>query len=274
MNRPPASGIQRGVKSPKALLASLLVAALHGVVVPTAVHAELDRELYARLLLEHTREVDDIAGTRVDYDALRGPASGDWNRLVGGLADADLAKLATRPDRLAFWIDVYNILAIDTVVRNDPPGSIRDVGNLFRPVWKLPAGVVGGRQVTLHAVEHEILRPMGEPRIHTAIVCASLSCPPLLREPYRPETLDAQLTGNARRFLADPRKGARADPAAGTIHLSRIFDWFEEDFGPAGGVLAFVGRYGPAPVSAFLEAQGADVRVGELDYDWSLNRVR
>jgi hypothetical protein len=257
----------------RVLLASLLASAVLGSAFPAAVHAELDRDLYARLLLDHTVEVSDIAGTRVDYEALGGPAAGDWRQLVEGLADADPEALTSRSARLAFWIDVYNILAIDMVVRHGPVESSRDIGSLFRPVWKLPAGVVGGRTVTLDEVEHAILRPMGEPRVHAAIVCASLSCPPLLREPYRAETLDAQLTGNTRRFLADPRKGVRVDEMEAAIYLSRIFDWFEEDFEAGGGVLAFVGRYGPGSVSAFLEARGGDVDVEKLGYDWNLNAV-
>jgi hypothetical protein len=263
-------GIQSAMTAHRVLLASA-VSVLLGPALPGTVHAELDRELYARILLDHTVEVSDIAGTRVDYQALRGPTAGDWRHLVEGLADADPG--ASAQARLAFWIDVYNILAIDMVARNDPADSIRDVGSLFRSVWKLPAGVVGGRTVTLDEVEHAILRPMGEPRVHAAIVCASLSCPPLLREPYRAETLDAQLTGNTRRFLADPRKGVRVDEAGSAIYLSQIFGWFEEDFEAGGGVLAFVARHGPPPVSDFLAAREGQVAVRKLDYDWSLNAV-
>jgi hypothetical protein len=234
--------------------------------------AGLDLGIWARLLAEHTREVPDIAGTRVDYTALRGSAA--WPRLLESLDRADPAALASTPERLAFWINAYNVLAIDVVLRHYPLASIRDAGSLLRPVWKRAAGRVGGKARSLDEIEHAILRPLGDPRIHGAIVCASLSCPPLLREPYRSESLDAQLDANVRRWLADPRKGVRVDPAADRLELSPIFDWFEEDFAAAGGVLAFVERFAPVSVAEWLRARGGDVELRSLEYDWHLNDLR
>ena len=202
--------------------------------------AALDRALYGELLERHTRAVTDTAGTRVDYGALRGDP--DWRRLVGTLEASDPAELADREARLAFWIDAYNVLAIDWIVREGPVESIRDLGNFLFPVWKKTAGRIGGREVSLHEIEHETLRPMGEPRIHFAIVCASTSCPSLRREPFRAAALDRQLDEQTRAFLADPRKGMALDRDARRLALSKIFDWFEEDFGGRDGVLDFVIR--------------------------------
>lgn len=245
---------------------ALLVLAL----VPASVRG-LDLNLYARLLQRYTRSVPDIAGTRVDYAGLR--RSDEWRRLVSGLASDHPERLEGRNARLAYWIDVYNILAIDLVVRGRPPHSIRDLGSWWRPVWKQSAGTVGGREVSLDDVENGILRPVGDPRVHGAIVCTSLSCPPLAREPYRPNTLDAQLDANMRRFLADRRKGLRIDRDEGVVWLSRIFDWFAADFAPSGGVLAFVRRYAPADEAVWIEAHGAHARVRFLPYDWALNAL-
>jgi hypothetical protein len=230
----------------------------------------LDDVLYAQLLERHTIAVEDVASTRVDYAALRGSA--DWERLLASLRGTDPARLATRAERVAFWTNAYNVLAIEVVRRHYPVASIRDVGNLLRPVWKGPAGEIGGRPYTLDEIEHAILRPMGEPRIHGAIVCASLSCPPLRREPYRAADLDAQLDDNVRRWLADPRKGARLDRAATTLWLSPIFDWFAEDFG--GDVLGFVARHAAPADAAWIGAQRRALRVRWLDYDWGLNDWR
>ena len=247
-----------------------VVVGVLGVVAMAAGPAQgLDRALYAELLEAHTREVTDLAGTRVDYAALT--RAKDWRRLVEGLADAEPDGLAGRDAQLAFWIDVYNVLAIHMVVRHYPVGGIREIGSLLRSVWKRPAGEVGDRTLTLDQIEHDILRPMGDPRIHGAIVCASLSCPPLAREPYRPEALDAQLDANLRRWLADPRKGVRLDRPRRTLHVSPIFDWFEEDFEAAGGVLPFLARYAPADVAEAIREGGASLRIRTLDYDWSLN---
>ena len=233
--------------------------------------AAFDLELYQRLLREHTREVSDAAGVRVDYAALR--RSEDWRRLVASLSASDPTQLAERSQRLAFWIDAYNVLAIELVVRNQPRESIRDIGTLFSPVWKREAGRIAGRPYSLDEIEHDILRPLGEPRIHAAIVCASVSCPSLAREPYRAETLDAQLDASLRRFLADPRKGSRLDAARGALVLSPIFDWFAGDFAAAGGVLPFLTPHLPESTRAWLSQRSERVRLAYFDYDWSLNAL-
>jgi len=226
-------------------------------------------DLYAGVLSRHTEAVDSEVGTRVDYAALK--ADPDWKRLVEDLARVDPDDLLGRDERLAFWIDVYNVFAIDIVLQNHPVESIRDIGSFLWPVWKKEAGRIGGRGYSLDEIEHDILRPMGEPRIHGAIVCASISCPDLRREPYRPETLDAQLDDNVRDWLAHDDKGLAIDRAEETIRLSRIFDWFEEDFEPVGGVLAFVTRHAPPAEQGWLEAHAAEADVEYFEYDWRLN---
>ena len=228
-----------------------------------------DETLYEGLLSRHTRAVEDTAGTRVDYRALRG--SPDWQRLVRNLAQARAEDLASRAERLAFWINAYNVLAIDVVLQHYPVASIKDAGGLLTPVWKIEAGRVGGRVVTLHEIEHEILRPMGDPRIHAAIVCASTSCPSLAREPFTASRLDAQLDAALAAFLTDSRKGLAVDRGAGTVRLSKIFDWFEEDFAPQGGVLAVVAAHAPEAERAWLRERGSKARIAYFDYDWRLN---
>jgi hypothetical protein len=198
---------------------------------------------------------------RVDYAAWA--ADPDYPKALDAFARFDPARLETRAERLAFWIDAYNLLAIRTVIDTGVTGSIKDAGNLFSPVWKRTAGVVGGREVSLDRIEHKVLRPLGEPRIHLAIVCASLSCPDLRLEVYTPDRLDAQLDDQAQRFLANPAKGLAG---SGDVRVSRIFDWFEADFGGPEGVLRFLKRHAP----------GRDVArvAGYLPYDWSLNADR
>jgi hypothetical protein len=103
------------------------------------------------------------------------------------------------------------------------------------------------------------------------VVCASTSCPALPREPLRAETLDAQLDAAMRRWMADPGKGLAIDRASGTVRLSKIFDWFEEDFAPS--PLAFAARFAPDDARRFLEAH-PDADVAYFDYDWSVNATR
>ncbi len=228
----------------------------------------LDEALYAGLLARHTRAVEDTAGTRVDYAALlREP---DWKRLIRSLSRAQPEELRSRPQQLAFWINAYNILAIDLVLQHYPVESIRDIGSIWKPVWDREAGQIGGASYRLGQIEHEILRPMGEPRIHLAIVCASTSCPSLRREPFTAKRLEEQLADASRSFLASETKGLRIEPDA--VRISRIFRWFADDFQPGGGVAAFVRRYAPAAARASLGA-GSDPRLRYLDYDWRLNDV-
>jgi hypothetical protein len=242
-----------------------------GVLFTAAPVFGFEEALYASLLERHTREVGDLARVRVDYPAIA--KSQEWKRLVGSLADTHLASLRSRDEKLAFWINAYNLLAIDLVAEHYPVDSIRDIGSLFSPVWKRPAGVVGGRSVTLDEIEHEIVRPMGDPRAHAAVICASTSCPALPREPLRAATLDTQLDAAMHAWLADPGKGLRIDREANTIHLSKIFDWFDEDFAAAGGVLPFVTRYAPRPDQSWLREKGGRARIAYFDYDWNVNAL-
>lgn len=225
--------------------------------------------LYGELLARYTEAVDAEVGTRVDYLGLKGEPR--WKGLIDALAAADPARLGSRDEALAFWINAYNILAIDLVVRHYPVESIRDIGSIFRSVWKREAGRIGGRGYSLDEIEHRILRPMKDPRIHGAIVCASISCPSLARTPYRAVDLDAQLAASLRAWMARPEKGLALDRAKKRIRISRIFKWFGEDFGGSRGVKKFVERYAPASDRAWLEAQRDELRVGYLGYDWNLN---
>lgn len=248
---------------------AVLAALITGMGAPAA--SATDLALFARILEKYSREVTETVGTRVDYRGLRMAA--DWPKLVGSLRASDLSRVRSAAQKKAFWINAYNILAIDEVVRGAPENSIRDLGSLFRSVWKRPAGMIAGRPVTLHQIEHEILRPMGDPRIHAAIVCASISCPSLLREPWTAARLENQFERSLRRWLGDPEKGVSLDRAANRVRLSSIFKWFEGDFEAGGGVVRFVAGYLADSDARWLRAHAGTVEVGYLDYDWMLNRL-
>ena len=237
--------------------------------------ADFDAQLWNELLGRYTVAVDDRAGTRVDYEGLRQEPA--WRLLIAGLRRFDPAQLASREERLAFWINAYNILAIETVLQNYPLESIRDAGSFLRPVWRRPAGVIGGRERSLHEIEHEILRPMGEPRIHFAIVCASTSCPSLAGESFTAPRLEEQLEAAVHRFLSDERKGLYLQRYRNRVRLSRIFDWFEADFESHGGALAFIAHHlshqndVPAADRRWISRQRDGIDVEYFDYDWALN---
>ena len=126
--------------------------------------------------------------------------------------------------------------------------------------------------MTLDEIEHQILRPLGEPRIHAAIVCASISCPSLRREAYRGERLEAQLEDALRRFLADPRKGSRLEAEAGVLRLSPIFDWFAGGLRGAGRRAGLPRAAAPRSERPRARASGAtSLALRYFDYDWRLN---
>ncbi|MBF0311508.1 MAG: DUF547 domain-containing protein [Magnetococcales bacterium] len=234
--------------------------ALCGLLLSTAaLAAEPDWSDYAGLLQRHLKPkmIKGITLNALDYRAMaHDPA---LPGTMEALSHFSLANLTTREEKLAFFINAYNLLAIKIVLDHRPLESIKDAGYLLTPVWKMEAGSVGGQMVTLHHIEHEVLRPMGEPRIHMAIVCASLSCPNLSPEPYTAARLDDQLSRQTREFLNDPVKGLRIN--GHQVRLSRIFSWFEEDFAP---LPDFLRRYRPdLPQNASFKA--------DLPYDWSLN---
>jgi len=244
------------------------LAALAPALVATPAAGEGDA--YARLLATHIRP-GVISGIRlhaVDYRAVK--ADPDY---AGALADLAAARPDARPepDQFAFWVNAYNLLAIKAVLDQYPVSSIRDGGSLFQSIWKKPVGTVDGREYSLDDIEHGILRKrFREPRVHFAIVCASLSCPDLRREPYRGATLGAQLDAAARGFLENPTKGLVPGTDGRSARVSSIFKWFRDDFGGAGGVAAFIkARAGPA-VAARLTGL-TDAGLTYLDYDWSLN---
>jgi hypothetical protein len=196
---------------------------------------------------------------QVDYSGLaRDPL---FAAVVAELAEFPLQRLESHEETLAFYINAYNILALKMVIDNLPVDSIKDVGNVFKSVWKHDAGFIGGETVTLDNIEHERLRKMNEPRMHLAIVCASVSCPDLRTEAYRADRLEMQLEAQCTEFLHNPGKGLRRSGENAAV--SKIFKWFAEDFEVSGGVATFVRRYHPLPDGVTLRPS--------LDYNWSLN---
>ena len=128
---------------------------------------------------------------------------------------------------------------------------------------------VEGTEITLNDIENRVIRArFDEPRIHFALNCAARSCPPLRAEAYLPAALDAQLEEQTKAFLAD-----RAHNRVEKNHyrLSRIFDWYAEDFEEtAGSVQAFVRPYF---VEAGEKVPAEDAGVKHVDYDWALNEA-
>lgn len=234
---------------------------------PAARAGEAYRDLLAHRV--RTGRIDGIALNVVDYAGMRDDPL--FVKAVEELAATSPDAEATEAGRFAAWINAYNLLAIRTVALNWPVAGIRDVGNFLWPVWKRPAGVVGGRTMSLDEIEHGILRPrFADPRVHFAVVCASVSCPDLRAQPYDGAGLSSQLDEAARNFLSNPGKGLRVDDGSHEVQVSSIFRWFADDFAKGGGVVAFL-RAKAAPEVASRLAGLGDADLAWIDYDWSVN---
>ena len=223
------------------------------------------------LLEKHVKSdlIDGISLNTVAYGKLR--LDPVFHQLESKLRLFSPTKLRTHQEKLAFWINVYNIFAVKIVTDNYPLKSIKNIGGLFKSVWKIKAGTVGGEKYTLDEIEHGILRKMGDPRIHTAIVCASVSCPDLSKKAYKSEKLSEQLDMQMSDFLANPNKGMRVEnnQQSKRILLSPIFDWFAEDFKSSGGVRKFIKSYVPTRYRQALE--NTDYPISYINYNWSIN---
>ena len=185
---------------------------------------------------------------------------------LGYLAAADPDSFATNQQRLAFWINAYNALAIKGILDGLSPDGLFARVIFFRTTDY----TLAGREINLYDLERDIIIPFNEPRIHFAINCASASCPILGAAPYVADRLEPQLEAAARAFINDPAKN-RFDLAANTASISKIFDWFQADFErAAGSVQKYLASYVADPEAAARLAQdGFELRY--LDYDWSLN---
>lgn len=190
----------------------------------------------------------------------------------------------TRAQQLAFLINAYNAFTAELVLTRYPDlKSIKDLGNLLQSPWKKSFFRLLGQDRSLDDVEHGLIRAPGafdDPRIHVAVVCASIGCPMLRNEAYVAERLDAQLDDGLRRFLSD-RTRNRHDASTSTLAVSKIFDWYRKDFeqGHKGitSLQALFARQADslAPVTqAQAEIRAGRYRLTYLDYDWALNDAR
>ena len=213
------------------------------------------------------KAVDGILINAIDYPNLKKDPI--FLSLASRLSSYTLESLESEQSKLTFWINVYNILAAKMITDHYPIESIKDAGSLFKSVWKQPAGKVGGKERTLNDIEHEILRKMNEPRIHVAIVCASVSCPDLHLEAYTVEKLNEQLDDQMKKFLQSREKGMKLDEKKNRVYLSSIFKWFKEDFESKGGVLKYISRYVSAEEKKALN--DSTLKISYMDYNWNIN---
>ena len=243
---------------------------------------------YAAVLKVHVDERG-----MVNYEDLKAQRQ-RLDSFIAALGTADPEEYDTwdEKEQIALWINAYNALTLVTIIDHYPiepvffelpllpENSIRQIPG----VWDQLQFTVIGRKLTLDQIEHEILRKeFSEPRVHMALVCAAISCPPLRNEPFAGHKLDNQLDDQTRRFLSGPWM-FRIERDRRRVFLSSIFDWYGEDFvrpygtnekfaghSPAErAVLNFVSRYLDVGDREYLAREKYKIKY--LYYDWSLNK--
>ena len=202
-----------------------------------------------------------VSNGKVNYSAFKG--NQQFTNFLQSIESASLDGMSVN-QKLAFWVNAYNALVIKNVNSNPGIKQPLDVPGFFDKKKFTAAG----RSVTLNQIENEIVRPtFNEPLIHFGLVCAAVSCPPLINKAYTAGNVRSQLARNARTYLANAKQNRFE---GGTLYLSKIFEWYKEDFGGNdAGLIAFAKKYGTADMKAGL-GDGTAVKFNE--YDWTLNK--
>jgi hypothetical protein len=227
--------------------------------------ADFDHSTFDRILRTYVNDQG-----LVDYNGIAGDQS--FNGYMESLKTAP-ADSMSRDAQLAIWINAYNAVTIDKVIKWKPKKSVRET---FVPgVWTgtkfftTREHTVAGRLLSQDDIEHEILRKqLKEPRIHFAIICASSSCPPLPRFAYTEANVQTKLEEETRKYINSER-GTQNDSANNRLYLSKLFDWFAGDFeAKSGSVLDFIKPYLNENALAFVEQKP---KIKWIEYNWALN---
>lgn len=229
-------------------------------------------EIFTEILTEH------VLDGRVDYAAIAKDARLD--AYLSTLAAADPDTIADNMERLAFWINAYNAYTLKVVSENYPVKSINDLhfGGLIigtvlkRTVWHRKFAVVNGKALSLNNIEHDVIRKQfNEPRIHFALVCAAKSCPALRSEAYSGASLSEQLDDQAVKFFSNKKKNY-FDPEKHVAHLSKIMDWYKDDFADnEEDLLRYVAQFLPQKLATSIRENPGEWHIKHTSYDWSLN---
>ena len=271
---------------------SWLCALLLLILLPaSAAFAEFDHThaAWSALLKKHVVLINDGKASQVKYAdfAKDRPALKNYLETISAVPEAEF-KSWSKPQQMAFLINAYNAFTIEKILTRYPElKSIQDFGKVFGNPWKDKFFNLFGKPAYLDQIEHETLRAKGvygEPRVHFAVNCASIGCPMLREEAFVADRLDAQLEEQTRRFLSDHSRN-RYDEQTGQLEVSKIFDWFKEDWqsgykGLAAGGAPITSREQFFARYAKLlsdkpdgQAKVAEQKAGIafLDYDWGLN---
>ena len=208
----------------------------------------------------------------VNYKELK--TDQNFDKYLSQLFSTDPSQL-TEKEELAFWINAYNVFTIKVILDSYPVKSINDIKFGEKSVWDKDFISINKKKYSLNDIEHKILRvKFKEPRIHFAIVCASVSCPALRNNAYEADKLDRQLQEQAVEFLRDNERNS-FDIKNKEADLSKIFDWFGEDFGKSDEeILEYVSTFLSGDVREDINQNLNSWSISYKKYDWNLNEIK
>ncbi len=205
------------------------------------------------------RFVDDRG--RVDFAGLAADRE-EIDRYVAFVAATPAERFESGAPRLAHYVNAYNALSMYNVLESGIPATHAGFNKVR--FFVLREHMIGGQRRSLYAFENDVIRPLGDPRVHFALNCSAVSCPRLPQVPFTAERLDAELDSEARRFFAESRN-LRVDHAARTVWMSSILRFYQADFVPAhaSDLIAYANRYAPDSVPG-------SYAVRFTPYDWTV----
>jgi hypothetical protein len=215
----------------------------------------------------------------VDYNNLKNDK--EFKDYLSQLSKTDPTEF-TKDEKLSFWINAYNAFTLQIVMVNYPINSITDLnkgGKLLnnpegKTVWDKKFISINDKKYSLNDIEHNILRKLDEPRIHFALVCASISCPELRNEAYETKKIDEQLQDETKKFLNDKEKN-HYDVKNKKAYISKLFDWFRVDFGDTDkNILMFISDYLPKDISTDISSDVSNWKIKYNNYNWNLNALK
>ena len=212
---------------------------------------DIDHSLWTKILQEHVSD-----NGNVNYKSIKANKI-ELEHYLHQLSENSPKDTWSRNELLAYWINSYNGFTIKLILDNYPTKSIKDI----KSPWDKKFIKINNKLVSLNYIEHEVLRKMNEPRIHFAIVCASISCPKLLNKAYESSILERQLTTATKSFLTDTSKNSISK---NEVQISKIFKWFDKDFKQNGTLIEFLNNFSDVIILK-------NAKMSYKNYNWDLN---
>jgi hypothetical protein len=243
---------------------------------------DLSHQSWEELLKKHVTYISNGNASQVSYKGFAADRAALKTYLdsISAVPEATY-KSWNKNQQLAFLINAYNAYTVELILTKYPNlKSIRELGGTFSKPWSLKFIKLFGKEVSLDNIEHDMIRADGvfnDPRIHVAVVCASIGCPMLRNDAFTAEKLEVQLDDGMKRFFSDSSRN-RYNAESKKLEISKIFDWYKKDFvkGHKGfsSLETTLGKFADQltnDTAARAEIKAGKVAISYLDYDWNLN---